>query len=97
MNAKRFSAERAQQLGLVSLVATDEALHSTCQEEAEAYLNCAPGAVADAKALCQNLSRIEADQQINYSTNALADRWETSEANDGITSFFAKETPPWSK
>ncbi|KZL05101.1 putative enoyl-CoA hydratase echA8 [Pseudovibrio axinellae] len=95
MNARAFGAERAQQLGLVSIVTTPEDLHKVAQKEAEAYLNCAPGAVADAKALCQNLARMPIDGQIDHSANALADRWETSEAQAGISAFFSKKTPPW--
>ncbi|KZK98189.1 MULTISPECIES: enoyl-CoA hydratase-related protein [unclassified Pseudovibrio] len=97
MNARPFGAQRAHHLGLVSLVTTPEDLHAVTQKEAEAYLNCAPGAVADAKALCQNLARMPAEDQIDYTANALADRWETTEAQAGISAFFAKETPPWRK
>lgn len=95
MNAKPFDAHRGKHLGLVSLVTAPEDLDATTQKEAEAYLNCAPGAVADAKALCQSLARMPAEDQIDFSANALADRWETTEAEQGIAAFFAKETPPW--
>lgn len=97
MNAGMFGAERAHHLGLVSIVTSPEELETVTQKEAEAYLNCAPGAVADAKALCQNLARMPVADQIDYTANALADRWETSEAQAGISAFFAKETPPWRK
>ncbi len=95
MNAHPFGAERAHHLGLVSLVTTPEDLHTVTQKEAEAYLNCAPGAVAAAKALCQNLARSPAEDQVDYTANALADRWETTEARAGISAFFARQTPPW--
>jgi methylglutaconyl-CoA hydratase len=29
------------------------------------------------------------------SVEALANRWETAEAAEGIAAFFAKRTPPW--
>ncbi|GHB49232.1 enoyl-CoA hydratase [Pseudovibrio japonicus] len=97
MNARPFGATRAHHLGLVSVVTTAEDLVKVTQKEAEVYLNCAPGAVADAKALCQSLARMPVENQIDYTANALADRWETSEAQAGISAFFAKETPPWRK
>lgn len=97
MNAKAFGPERAQSLGLVSLVAPVEDLDSIVQDEARSYLNCAPGAVADAKALACALARMPSSTQIEYTVGKLADRWETQEAQDGIRAFFAKETPAWRK
>ncbi|MDX5595554.1 crotonase/enoyl-CoA hydratase family protein [Pseudovibrio sp. SPO723] len=95
MSAKAFGPERAKDLGLVSLVTGADALDTVVQEEAQSYLSCAPGAVADAKALCCALARMPAEGQINYTVGKLADRWETEEAQAGIDAFFAKKTPPW--
>jgi methylglutaconyl-CoA hydratase len=98
MNAALFDAQRAQHLGLVSLLAEDEqSLDELVNQQANTFLNCAPGAIADAKALCQHLARNPNAEQLNYTANQLADRWETAEAQEGIKCFFAKEKPQWVK
>ena len=97
MNAAMFDAERAQRLGLVSIVAGDDDLDSLVEEQARAFLDCAPGAVADAKALCQYLARNPQTDQLDFTANKLADRWESEEAQEGIRCFFAKEKPSWAK
>ncbi len=95
MNGALFDAQRGLQLGLISLVCSPEDLDNTVQKQARYYLQCAPGAVADAKALCQTLARKSDTDQLEYTANQLADRWETTEARDGIGSFFERTTPPW--
>lgn len=95
MNSMTFDSERAVHLGLVSFSVDPEDLNSRVQEQAEAFLDCAPGAVADAKALCQHLARSDATTQLAHTAEKLADRWETAEAKEGISSFFARSTPGW--
>ena len=56
-----------------------------------------PGAVADAKALCLALSRDRIDDQHAFTSESLADRWETEEAQEGIRCFFDGEKPSWSR
>ncbi|MTI16058.1 crotonase/enoyl-CoA hydratase family protein [Rhodobacteraceae bacterium RKSG542] len=95
MNAKVFDTERAHDLGLVSIVADPQALEHAVLAEAKAFFACAPGAVADAKALCQHLARTQPEGQIEHSINMLADRWESEEAQNGISAFFGKRKPDW--
>ena len=97
MNAALFSAERGQQLGLVSLVCSPADLEELVEKEANRYLQCAPGAVADAKSLCQTLARIPEMDQLSYTAGRLADRWETEETREGIRCFFEKTAAPWIK
>lgn len=95
MNAAMFDAERAQKLGLVSFIAGADDLDKIVAEQARAFLDCAPGAIADAKYLCQFLGRNPRIDQLEFTANKLADRWETEEAEEGIRSFFAREKPSW--
>ncbi len=97
MNSKVFDAEAALKLGLVSTLAQHDELDEVVQSEVDAFLNCAPGAVADAKSLCLELSRNQSINQLDYTANKLADRWETLEARQGIDAFFNREKPPWTK
>lgn len=96
MNARRFTAVEAQTLGLVSTVAPANKLDEAIKAEAAAFLDCAPGAVADAKALCLRLARHPGDDHLAWTAERLADRWETMEAREGISAFFERRPPPWS-
>jgi len=96
-SSKPFGPDFGLRCGLVARVAPDEELDAAVEEEVAAFLSCAPGAVADAKALARNLAGPDPAEQAEMTANALADRWETGEAQAGIAAFFAKETPPWRK
>ena len=63
--------------------------------ELDTFLDCAPGAVADAKSLCLTLARNPQADQLEMTANRLADRWESDEAQTGIDAFFAGTKPPW--
>ena len=65
------------------------------EAEVVPYLSCAPGAVAAAKQLARDLGpRIDA-QVVDHTIAALADRWETEEAAEGIGAFFDKRKAAW--
>lgn len=97
MSGKVFGATQAQALGLVTEVATADELDDKVEAEVKPYLSCAPGAVADAKALCLHLAREsgESDGMLDYTAGKLADRWESDEARHGIACFFAKKKADW--
>ncbi len=97
MNGKSFDAQRAVKLSLISKVVPESELDQAIEREVEAFMNCAPGAVAQAKSLCLELARKSGVDQLEYSANKLADRWETEEAMQGIDAFFNRDKPPWTK
>lgn len=94
-NAKPFGPDFALRCGLVARVAPAGDLDAAARDESEAFLACAPGAVADAKALARRLAAGDPADLAEMTAGALADRWETEEARAGIAAFFAKEPPPW--
>jgi methylglutaconyl-CoA hydratase len=96
-NAKPFGTDFALRCGLLARVCSDDALDAAIAEECEAFLQCAPGAVADAKALCLKLGGEDIAGLVDMTINALADRWETDEAQAGISAFFSRSNPPWRK
>lgn len=95
LSGKAFDADQARSMGLVSLVAVESALDSAVETEIGEFLKCAPGAIADAKALCQHLARNPGSDYLSWTAELLADRWETAEARDGIRSFLARQKPSW--
>lgn len=97
LNGSTIDADLARDLGLVSVIATDENLDSAVEAEVGEFLKCAPGAIADTKALCRHLARNPASDHTSWTAESLADRWETEEAREGIDRFFARQTPSWAK
>lgn len=92
---KMFDADFAQNSGLVSYVT--ENLESSVETEIKSILQAAPQAVARAKTLCLKLSCGVTKDDIELSINALADAWESDEAQHGIEAFFNREKPDWAK
>ncbi len=90
MGGKVFNAPRAQALGLVTEVVSAADLDAALAAEVLPYLHCAPGAVVAAKALCLHLARSAEADQLQYTAEQLADRWESTEAQAGIARFFAR-------
>lgn len=95
-SSRRFGAEEAVRLGLLTRSATPETLDPTVEAEIAPYLQAAPGAVRDAKRLLRRLSPPIAPEAVEASVAALADRWETAEAQAGVTAFLEKRPMPWS-
>ncbi|KEP71051.1 enoyl-CoA hydratase [Thioclava dalianensis] len=95
MSARIFDAAEAVDLGLLARVVAPEALEAEALAEAEPYLACAPGAVADSKALLRRLGpRIDASV-IETTIEALVGRWQSPESQEGIAAFFDKRDPAW--
>ncbi|MEO1107730.1 MAG: crotonase/enoyl-CoA hydratase family protein [Pseudomonadota bacterium] len=95
MSARLFDAAEAVRLGLLAKTVAADGLDQAIEDEVHPYLNCAPGAVASAKALVQDLGPKIDDQVIDHTINALVSRWETEEAHEGINAFFEKRKPNW--
>jgi len=90
-----FDAAEAVDLGLLARAVPADALDAAIEAEVVPYLSCAPGAVAAAKQLARDLGpRIDA-QVVDHTIAALADRWETEEAAEGIGAFFDKRKAAW--
>jgi methylglutaconyl-CoA hydratase len=97
MNAKRFGVADAFRYGLISSFVNVERLDEVVRTEADAFLQCAPGAVADAKSLCLNLARNPDKDHLQMTANRLADRWQSTEARQGIEAFFSGTKAPWTE
>ncbi|MBW6419605.1 crotonase/enoyl-CoA hydratase family protein [Celeribacter sp. PS-C1] len=94
-NAKPFDVDFLIRAGVVARSCPSEELDAAIENEVAALLHCAPGAVAEAKALCRALAGVDPEDAAEFSASALANRWETEETRDGIAAFFAKQEPPW--
>ncbi len=95
MSARLFGAEEAVTLGLLARAVAPEALDSAVEAEVKPYLACAPGAVAEAKALARRFGPPIDEAAIAQSIEALVRRWESPEAEEGIAAFFDRRSPSW--
>jgi methylglutaconyl-CoA hydratase len=86
-------AERAVSMGLVSEIVREGGLEDAAARHVDQVLACAPGAVAEAKGLFRRFQ--DGTRQHPDTAALLAARWQTDEAQKGVSAYFAKEPPPW--
>lgn len=96
MSARLFDAAEAVTLGLTARAVPPETLDEAVEAEVLPYLACAPGAVAEAKALARHLGPPIDAATVETSIAALVARWESPEAAEGIAAFFGRRKPDWS-
>nr|WP_316656283.1 enoyl-CoA hydratase-related protein [uncultured Gellertiella sp.] len=95
LNASRFGSDAALAMGLASRISTPDRLDQAVEQEAEACLACAPGAIVAAKRLIRTLARQDCADPVAFSATMLADRWESQEAGEGIGAFLTQARAPW--
>jgi methylglutaconyl-CoA hydratase len=97
MSARVFDAKEAADLGGISRCVAVEDFETGVAAEVSPYLACAPGAVAAAKALVRRLGPAITKLEVDDSIEALANQWQSAEAEEGIDAFFAKRAPAWAR
>ena len=97
LSSRIFDVDEASKLGLVARIVPTSELDKAVENEIAPFLECAPGAVAAAKALVARVGAAVDEQIVADSVEALVERWESDEANEGIKAFFEKRAPRWSK
>jgi methylglutaconyl-CoA hydratase len=96
LNARKLDGATAARLGLLDdVVRTTGELDQAVEREVTAALECAPGAVANAKELIRFVSTHESRENLDYTSTALADAWESAEIREGIDAFVHKRKPAW--
>lgn len=95
LSGRRFPPSAAQEVGLLQQVVSAGELDAAVEKEVEAYLSCAPGAVAAAKRLIATVSELGLGEACAQTPDLLADTWETPEAAEGIDAFFDRRRPSW--
>jgi methylglutaconyl-CoA hydratase len=95
MSGRRCGAAEAATLGLLARVVPEAALDAAIAAEVAPYLECAPGAVARAKALLRHMGPVIDAQLIDHTIKELAECWQGQEAREGISAFFDKRKPRW--
>jgi methylglutaconyl-CoA hydratase len=95
MSSRIFDAAEAVTLGLLARAVPACDLDAAVEAEVAPYLSCAPGAVAAAKALIRRFGPPIGEAEIEASIAALAARWASDEAAEGIGAFFERRKPRW--
>ena len=95
--SRLFDAPEAHRIGLLSTLVAPEALDSAIDAEVMAFLACAPGAVADAKALIRQVAPGTDTALIETTIGLLVERWESPESAEGIAAFFERRKPAWAE
>ncbi len=95
MSGRRFDAAEAVQLGLLARAVPERDLDAAIEAEVAPYLDCAPGAVGQAKALVRALGPQVDDATIAMTIAALKTCWSGDEAREGIGAFFDRRRPAW--
>jgi methylglutaconyl-CoA hydratase len=93
----RFDAAEALRIGLVDRVTKDALEMDAAQEEvATEVMSCAPGALADAKALADYVNGREIDHALMVETaKRIAARRVSPEGREGLAAFFDRTKPSW--
>ena len=97
LNATDMDGASAVRWGLLDEAVEPATLDAAIDREIAALLRCAPGAVADCKRLIEFVSSHNTNENIAYTANQLADRWESAELAEGIGAFLGKRKPSWQR
>jgi methylglutaconyl-CoA hydratase len=91
MSSRIFKVDEAKDLNIVNWINLVDSEDSILEREINAYLNCAPEAVAEAKRLAINIVGAPSDSELDQAVAMLVKRWESDEAKKGIISFLNKK------
>jgi methylglutaconyl-CoA hydratase len=97
MSGRIFDAREAQGTGLLTRVVPSGDLDAAIEAEITPYLQVAPGAVGQSKALARSLGMPITEAVIEATIERLAGVWETDEAREGVSAFLEKREPWWRK
>lgn len=96
LTAARFDGREAGQLGFADFVAEGaEALEKIEMQIRAQVLKCAPGAIADTKALILAQPGMSRAQIVQAAAENFAGRMLSEEAKEGVASFVEKRKPRW--
>jgi methylglutaconyl-CoA hydratase len=98
LSAELLTAAALKEMGLAHEVVAADQLDAGCTRIAEALLQGAPGALAQAKVLIRDMARIAAGDRAAASLEAaarLARLRVQAEAQEGFSAFFDKRKPGW--
>jgi methylglutaconyl-CoA hydratase len=95
LGSELMDAERARKMGLINRVVAQDELISEAQKFAESVLQGAPGALAQAKRLVEELWWRSVKEDVDLALKYHLQARESDEAAEGIAAFNEKRKPKW--
>ncbi len=95
LTGERISAERAQQVGLITRAVDDDALDTATDELIAKLLLGGPLAMAATKRVLAQVPTMRADDAFRVMARLSAELFASEEASAGMAAFARKEPPPW--
>ena len=90
-----ITAERANEIGLVNRVVSPNELENEVKMLIASILQNAPGALASAKRLLEELWSTSVQQDVDRALQHHMEARESAEAKEGIAAFLEKRSPNW--
>jgi methylglutaconyl-CoA hydratase len=97
ITGERFSAERAQRIGLVHAAVPPDYLDDAVQKALNELLNAAPQAIRASKLLALNVGQMTYEQARHYTAQMIAHLRVGEEGQEGLHAFLEKREPAWRK
>jgi len=99
LTAERFDGREAARLGFADVLCeTPEEIANAEARLRRQVLRCAPGAVAETKALLATLRTLSTQQaRAEAAAEVFADRMTSEEGREGVASFLEKRRPAWAE
>ena len=96
LTAARFDGREAATLGFADFLGeTVEELDAHEQQIRKQVLRCAPGAIADIKALILAMPHLNREETIQAAAENFTGRMRSDEGREGVASFVEKRKPNW--
>lgn len=95
LTAARFSAARAQSIGLVHKVVPEPNLDEAIDGYLRELLTSSPAAIAAAKRLIREIAHQRPDEVIALTTGRIAEQRTSADGQEGMRAFLEKRKPRW--
>jgi methylglutaconyl-CoA hydratase len=95
LTGERFDAAEARRIGLVHEVSPPADLEARVGTIVAELLQCGPAAVATAKEIVREVSRLPRDAAIDYTVRTIARARVSPEGQEGLSAFLEKRKPRW--
>ena len=96
LSGERFSASLAKELGMIHELVPAAELDAVVERIAQAFLACAPGALAEMKQLLRRVSGVPVTPKLSaHTAGVIAKRRASAEAREGFAAFREKRKPRW--
>lgn len=95
LTGERFSAQRAQAIGLVQHVVPEDELAAKTESIIQLLLQGAPGAQTAVKQLVTAVAGQPKDAMRQFTTQFIAQRRQSEEGVEGMSAFLQKRKPSW--